>query len=180
MTDDGGTTPPRRGPALSPSRRWLLVGGVGLFVVLFVVVTTRGVGSGPELPPRTVEDQEFARQANAACARRLPELRRDRARRRSGEEGRETALAGTVERSADELERLAAEVRRLPVAATDQPEVTAWLHDWDAYVAVGRRFADALRRRDNSSYGTLASESTELSERIYAFAKANGMEECVF
>jgi len=150
------------------------------FVVLFGAVVVRGLNSGPELPPRTIEDQEFVRQANAACARSLPDLRRDRERRRTGEEGTEAALAGTVERASNELERLAGEVRGLPVSADDQADVSRWLGDWDAYLAIGRRFADALRRSDNKSYADISAESTELSQRIFAFSKANGISECVF
>ncbi|MDQ3573559.1 MAG: hypothetical protein M3378_06665 [Actinomycetota bacterium] len=168
----------RRSPP--PSGRWWLLAAGGLFVALFVIVVSRGLGGGPTLPPRTVEDQEFTRQANAACAGSLPELRRDRARRRTGDEGREEALAGTVQRAADDLERLAGEVRGLPVAAADQGEVARWLDDWDAYIATGRRFADALRAGDNKSYADISAQSTALSERIYAFSKANGLPDCVF
>jgi len=165
---------------VSPSHRWLLVAAGGLFVVLFVIVVVRGVGTAPKLPRRTVEDVAFVRQANTACTRTLPALQRDRARRRTGEESKAAALAGTVERTADELERLAAEVKGLPVDPGDQAEVSRWLEDWDAYVATGRRFADALRRNDDKSYAGLSSESTRLSERIFVFSKANGMSECVF
>ncbi|MDQ3569423.1 MAG: hypothetical protein M3396_02145 [Actinomycetota bacterium] len=170
---------PRRRHSPPPSGRWWLFAAGGLFLALFAIVVSRG-GDGPTLPPRTVEDQEFTRQANAACARRLPELRRDREQRRTGDEGREEALAGTVERAADELERLAVEVRGLPVAAADQGEVARWLDDWDAYIATGRRFADALRRGDNKSYADISAQSTALSERIYGFSKANGIPNCVF
>ncbi|MDP8975430.1 MAG: hypothetical protein M3N28_03505 [Actinomycetota bacterium] len=166
-------------PAPTP-RRWMLVAAGVLFVGLFGLVLVRGLNSGPKLPPRTVEDQEFVRQANAACARRLPELRKDRARRRTGDESKEAALAGTVDRTSNELERLTTEVRGLPVGGDDSVEVSRWLDDWDAYVATGRRFADSLRRRDNKSYAAISAESTELSERIYAFSEANGISECVF
>ncbi len=173
-----GTHGPGRPPP--PPHRWALIAAAVLFVVLFGVVFTRGLNSGPKLPPRTVEDQEFVRQANAACARTLPDLRRDRARRRTGDERKEEALAGTVERTTVELERLSGEVRDLPVSTDDRVEVSRWLDDWDAYVATGRRFADSLRRRDNKSYAAISAESTELSERIFAFSKANGISECVF
>ncbi len=174
--------PGTRGPGrpAPPSRRWVLVAAGALFVVLFGVVFARGLGSGPKLPPRTVEDQEFVRQANAACARSLPDLRQDRARRRTGDERKEAALAGTVDRTSDELERLTGEVRGLPVSADDQAEVSRWLDDWDAYVATGRSFADSLRRKDNKSYAGISAQSTELSERIFGFSKANGISECVF
>ena len=162
------------------SRRWVLIAAAALFILLFGVVFVRGLNSGPKLPPRTVEDQEFVRQANASCARSLPDLRRDRARRRTGDENKEAALAGTVDRTSDELARLTAEVRGLPVSDGDQAEVRRWLDDWDAYVVTGRRFADSLRRSDNKSYAGISAESNELSERIFGFSKANGISECVF
>ena len=158
----------------------MIVAAGGLFVVLFAIVVGRGLGSGPKLPPRTVEDQEFVRQANGSCARSLPALREDRERRRNEDEGREGAVAGTVERAAAELERLAGEIRGLPVAAADQADVAGWLGNWDAYIANGRRFADALRRGDTKSYGDISAESSELSEMIYGFSKANGLSECIF
>ena len=167
---------PRRPPP-SPFVRWGLLGGIGLFVVLFVAAIVSR--SGPDLPPRTVEDQEFVRRANAACARSLPALREDR-QQRDPNQREEAVLEARVERTADELERLEADVRSIPIAPADQAEVGRWLDDWDAYIAVGRRFADALGRRDNKSYGRIAAESTRFSERIFAFAKANGMPECVF
>lgn len=178
MSDEG--EPPAAGkagrPRASPFVRWGLAGGVAVFVALLITVIAGN--RGPELPPRTVQDQEFVRRANAACERVLPPLREDRQRRaRSGEEA---AVRRSMERAADELERLAGEVRAIPVAADDQADVGRWLGDWDAYVDVGRRFADALGRRDDDSYGPLAAESSRLSERIFAFSQANGVRECVF
>ncbi len=134
---------------------------------------------GLDLPPRTVEDEEFVRQANTACERSLRPLREERDRRQRGESD-EAALRRRVERAADEIERLSGEVRALPVAPDDQPDVHRWLDDWGAFVAVGRRFADAIGREDSKSYGQIVAESTELSERIFVFARANGMPECTF
>ncbi len=158
-------------------RRWVTVAAIGFVVVLGL--TFAAGRRGPDLPPRTVEDAEFVRQANAACQRILRPLREERDRRQRGESD-EAALRRRVERAANEIERLSGEVRALPVAAGDQPDVVRWLDDWDAYVAVGRRFADAIGQEDNKSYGQIAAESNELSQRIFVFAQANGMPECVF
>jgi hypothetical protein len=153
------------------------VGGIGFVAVM--VVTIAASRRGMDLPPRTVEDVEFVRQADAACERALRPLREERDRRSRGESD-EAALKRRVERAADEIERLSGEVRALPVAAGDQPEVARWLDDWDAYIAVGRRFADAIGREDTKSYGQIAADSSDLSERIFVFSQANGMRECVF
>lgn len=152
---------------------------VGIVVLVVLVVTFLAGRRGPDLPPRTVEDADFVRQANAACERALRPLREERDRR-DQDESDEQALRRRVGRAADEIERLSDEVRALPVDLGDQPEVSRWLDDWDAYVAVGRRFADAIGREDNKSYGRIAAESSELSERIFVFSQANGMPECVF
>ncbi len=146
-----------------------------MVVAISVLASRRAL----DLPPRTVEDAEFVRQANAACQRALRPLREERDRR-NRDESDEEALRRRVERAADEIERLSDEVRALPVDLGDQPEVNRWLDDWDAYVAVGRRFADAIGREDTESYGRIAAESSELSERIFVFAQANGMPECAF
>lgn len=161
-------------------KRWLLVGAGGLFVLLFVIVIGRGIDGGPRLPPQTVEDAEFVRLANATCERTMPRLRRDRERRRTGDEGREAAVASAVERAADELQRLSGEIRQLPVAPGDKTDVSGWLDDWDAYVGNGRRFADALRRSDEKSYADISAEGSALSERIFAFSEANGLDACIF
>ncbi len=158
-------------------RRWLVVIGIGTAVVL--AITFAAGRRGLDLPPRTVDDAEFVAQANAACERTLRPLREDRDRRQRGETD-EAALRRRVLRAADDIERLSDEVRALPLAAGDQPDVYRWLDDWDAYVAVGRRFADVIGREDNKSYGQIAAQSAELSERIFVFAKANGMPECAF
>lgn len=158
-------------------RRWAVVAGAGFLVVL--VITFLAGRRGLDLPPRTVEDAEFTHQANAACTRALRPLREERDRR-DRDETDEEALRRRVSRAADEIERLADEVRAIPVDLGDQPEVNRWLDDWDAYVAVGRRFADAIGRDDTKSYGRIAAESSELSERIFVFAHANGMPECAF
>lgn len=161
------------------TRRWVLLGGGALAVSLLLTVAVGGMGRGPELPPRTIEDRDFARQADAHCARALPPLRRDRPERPE-DAADEPALAGRVERTADRLRQLADELRALPVAPGDQADVERWLADWDAYSDIGQRFADALRRRDAEAYESVSAQGNTVSRRLFLFARANGMPRCVF
>jgi hypothetical protein len=76
---------------------------------------------------------------------------------------------------------LVARLRALPVSATDQAAVSAWLSDWDTYVAYGQTFAEAVRvggdgaliKRDAASQGALR-------RRLRAFAAVNNMRPCRF
>lgn len=158
-------------------RRWSLFAGAAVVAAVVVLFGTAGVTQRPELPPRSVEDAEFARRANASCSRALPALRRQQ--REGGRASDDPALAPRVDRAADGLQRLVGELRAIPVAPADQPEVDRWLDDWDGFVSVGRRFADALRRRDARARATTETEGNRFSRRIFGFAKANGMPACV-
>lgn len=159
-------------------RRRLILGGLGAGGAVLLGLSW-ALGSGPDLPPRTLADRDFARRAEAVCARTLPTLRRDRPEAR--ETRRDSAtLAGEVERAADGLAGVAGRLRSLPVAAGDEAEVDRWLDDWDAYVAVGRRYAEALRRDDREAYTAVADQGRPLTRRVFLYARANGMPACVF
>ena len=147
-------------------------------VAALVALAARTTGSGPQLPPRTIEDRSFARRANAVCARALPALREERPERGEGPADA-PSLAGRVDRAADRLADVVAELRALPVAASDQADVDRWLDDWDAYVAVGHRYAEALRQGDRKTFTSVASLGNPLSRRIFEFSAANGMPRCV-
>ena len=41
---------------------------------------------------------------------------------------------------------------RLPRKAANETEIDAWLDEFDAYIAAGRHYADALRTGDESKY----------------------------
>lgn len=154
--------------------RWPLVVAAA---VLGVAGLSRSLGRGPEIPPRSVHDAAFTRRADAACARALPALRRDRPVVRE-DTGTGADLAGRVERAAAGLEGLAGRLRALPVAAADRPRVDRWLDDWDAYAAAGRRYARALRTGDQAAVGRAGPRGEHLARRIYLFSRANGMDRC--
>ncbi|HEX2064960.1 MAG TPA: hypothetical protein VHE80_11130 [Acidimicrobiales bacterium] len=150
-----------------------------LAVVAVVLVTGSLFGCSEDLPPRTVQDTGFIRAANAACAKALPPLREARPKRGEGSRDR-VVIARQVDRAAERLKVLADDLRDLPVAAADRAEVEGWLDTWDAYVAVGHRFATALRDEGEKTAASVSAEDDELSRRIALFAQANDMPECVF
>lgn len=157
-------------------RRWLIA---GLAVAAIAVAAgARALGSGPDLPPRTVADRSFARRADAVCARALPPLRRARPEP-GAQKGDNRAVAAQVDRAADGLAGVVGQLRALPVAGPDEADVGRWLDDWDAYVGVGRRYADAVRRDRTETADSVAAPGQALSRRIFRFSKANGMPACV-
>jgi hypothetical protein len=166
-------------PPRWPKRWWLWLVAASVVVLGVPLLTLRMGNDAPDLPPRTVEDQEFVREANDTCRRVLVPLREERPQRDGDRQLRnEAALASRIDRTADGLSQLTAELRRLPLAVDDQADVNRWLDDWDGYAAVGHRYAEALRRQDEDSYRSITDEGTELGKRVWAFARANGMADC--
>ena len=158
-------------------RRWgLLAGGAVLFGVILVSVPA-WLDTSPDIPPRSVADVGFTDRAEALCAEALPPLRADRPESRE-DTGTPAAFARRIDRAAAGLERVAGDLRALPVAAADAAEVDAWLDDWDAYAAVGRRYADRIRTEDESAADEIEEQGSELSTGIFVFARSNGMPSC--
>jgi hypothetical protein len=159
--------------------RWWLVASIALLLGLVVVSAPVWLGSGPDIPPRSVADAEFTTEAERICARRLPALREDRPETRE-DTGTEEAFARRIDAAADGLEKLVAELRAVPVAATDGDagQVDGWLDDWDAYVAVGRRYAERTRAGDDDASNDARAEAAPLERRIFLFARSNDMDSC--
>lgn len=161
-------------------RRWAQ--GVGtLLVGALVVLTLFAIrGDVPAVPERTVADTRFTEAANGLCARRLPDIRKQPPQPGGDERpSADEAFARRVERTADDLAELVVDLRALPVASADRPDVEGWFRQWDVFVNVGHRYADAIRTAGNRTRIEVASEGDAPSRRIYAFAMANGMPDCV-
>lgn len=171
----GEPTPPA---PVRPTRRWL-VGGAVVVAVVFFVLFAVSLSRGPDIPPRSVGDLAFTRRAEAACKSVLPKLQAQRPQ--LGEKPKDEAelVASKVERTADGLEKLVAQLRALPVAAGDEVRVDRWLDDWDSYIAVGRRYTADLQRDDNDAAVRAARDGDPLTRRVYLFSKSNGMPSCV-
>lgn len=130
-------------------------------------------GDEPDAP--RIDDAAFARQAERVCAKELPPLRADL----TDDEPREPGeVAPTIEARADSLDELVRALKAVEVQPDSRSEVEAWLGDWDAYIDVGRRYAEALREGDPDRYSAVADEGLAPQARISAFARTNGFESC--
>src|SRR3954468_6600394 len=98
-------------------RRWAIVGGAGVVILALALISMPRHNDGP----RVVGDQSFVGAANAKCRANLANLRPPYV----GEGKQPTAqqVAVSVEQVAAGLDRLADDLRGLPVTATDQSHV---------------------------------------------------------
>ncbi|MEO7837237.1 MAG: hypothetical protein ABIS21_06305 [Acidimicrobiales bacterium] len=167
------------GPARRRSPRWWLVVGAVVVALAAFVLFVASLSRGPRIPPRSVTDISYTRGAEAACKRVLPALRAQRPQPGDKPKDEAELVAEKVERTADGLEQLVVRLRALPVAAGDQGRVGRWLDDWDAYIAVGRRYTNELRQGENEASTRAARDGDPLTRRVYLFSRANGMPTCV-
>lgn len=173
----------RHAAATARRRKWWTRGIGTVLAGGLVVLTIFAVrGDVPAVPARTVEDRAFTDAAQALCAEAMPAIRRQPPQAGDDDDrpSADEALARRVEGTADDLGALVERLRALPVAAADAEEVAAWFHDWDLFVDVGHRYAAKVRTGDREEYTAVGAEGDAPSRRIYAFAKANGMPDCVF
>jgi hypothetical protein len=140
-----------------------------------VVVALGAVACGDSAPTATINDPNFVRQANAVCRPAVPKLRAPDRKATST-----TRLkAATIDATAEGVADVAADLRALPVRVADRPAVRAWLADWDRFVAVGHRYADAVQDNDPDRYTKIDDDAVKLAERIGRFAKGNGIDDCI-
>lgn len=130
-------------------------------------------GGGPEA--QTIDDPQFTSAAQALCAEQLPPLRADITDDTPREPGE---VAPVVDERADDLEAVVVELRRIDVDPAARAVVDGWFEDWDLYIDVGRRYADALRGGDPDEYSKVAAEGSEPQARISTFARTNDFEAC--
>lgn len=173
--------PPERAQRRARRRRWALYAGGGAALAALASFGLSSLTSGLDLPPRTVFDRAFIRQADAECTRVLPSLRE-----RRPEPGVENATTvdetlERVEQATEDLEGLVARLRSLSVASVDQRDIDGWLDDWDRYIAIGRRYATLLRSGDDEREAAdVANTGRPVETEIAAFAVANAMRACAF
>jgi hypothetical protein len=144
-------------------------------VAAVIVVALGAVACGDDAPTATINDPAFVRKANAVCRPSIPKLRAPDRKATST-----TALRpGTIDATADGVAAVAAELKTIPVRSQDQSRVKAWLADWDRFVAVGHRYAAAVKADDPDRYTRIDDEAVDLAQRIGRFAKGNGIDECI-
>ena len=168
----------QRQRAVERSRRarrtmWVLAAFVAIGLVGIVLGGLR-IASLSE--SATIDDQAFVRRADAEC---LGAQRRvDRLEPVAADAGDE-ATADGIDAYVGELERLVASLTAIEVAAPDREAVDGWLDDWNAYTAIGRRYADDLRSGDEDAARAESEHSRGIAQDLGGFALANGMADCI-
>jgi hypothetical protein len=179
----GGPSGTGTGVATQPPRRrlsWSIF--TVLFGVLFVAVSIKAVTSKPALPPRTVFDAQFISNANELCRAELGPLRDARPEPGSPEgknPGSKEKVAGQVDDVADKLTAIAAGLRGIDVQLADRADVDGWLAEWDRYIDIGHRYADAVQE-EAPRQGKLVEDGARSGQRANLFAKANKLDDCTF
>ncbi|HET7490176.1 MAG TPA: DUF2510 domain-containing protein [Acidimicrobiales bacterium] len=172
---DGPGTPPAAGGG--SNRRWYLLAGAALVLAIAMVSLPLWLTSGTEPPQRTIQDDAFVEQADAACADALPAIKKSRPKSKE-DTGTPAAFAARIDAAAGSLGDLVAKLRAIPVPEADRAHVEPWLTDWDEYIDVGHRYADAVRTGNREQRAQLDTKSRLLERRIFLFAKGNDMPNC--
>jgi hypothetical protein len=74
---------------------------------------------------------------------------------------------------------MARSLRALPVGAANAPAARRWLDALDRFVAIGPRYAAAIRSGDERRAEDIANEGDAPSHRFNVTARANGIDHCV-
>lgn len=125
-------------------------------------------------PGGFIGDDRFVSEANRICsraARQRPEP--------ANEESTMAERADTVARSAAVMGEMVKRLREIPVARADAQEVDAWLDRWEEFVAVGHRYADAIRA-NSPDLTDIGNEGDAPASDINGFAANNGLDDCVW
>ncbi|MBV8958385.1 MAG: hypothetical protein JO087_06415, partial [Actinobacteria bacterium] len=132
-------------------------------------------------PGRTMTDPTFERGADAICARTLPKLRAVRDKNPPDQTSKKAlnALADKVDDVSTKLTAFVAEVRTVPVQPQNKAQVDAWLHQWDVYITIGHRYADAVRTGNDKAYSAVAKQGVAPVKAIGKFARGNHIDACV-
>jgi hypothetical protein len=148
---------------------------LGGLAAVILLLFAGGACTDDSRPAATIDDPAFVRHANTACRAKVAKLRAPDRKTPST-----TALKpATIDATADGLAAVAAELRTIPVRAEDEARVRAWLADWDRFIAVGHRYAAAVKAGDEEGYTKIDDEAVDLAQRIGRFARGNGIDECI-
>jgi len=152
----------------------VLLGGAAVLYGATAYLTTKR-------PGRTMTDPTFEREADAVCARTLPTLRAVRDKNPSSDQSKKAlnALADKVDEVSTKLTTFVAELRTVPVEAQNKAQVDAWLHQWDVYITIGHKYADAVRTGNDKRYSAVAKEGVAPVRAIAKFARGNHIDACV-
>jgi len=158
------------------ARRWRFA-SVLLIVGIVLGAIAYNRGNSPR-PAPTINDQGFVAAANRLCLKTLPGLRATRIPVKS-EDDREAETAAAIDSASSGVDALVVRLRSLEVTSAAAAEVDAWLEQWGAYTAAGRRYAAAIRRGDPREYGRVDDESVAPLNAISRFSRGNRIDACI-
>jgi hypothetical protein len=124
----------------------------------------------------TFRDATFVRDADAVCAQSQTKVRDGQL---PGEDATLEQRATSVERIDSILTDMAHSLRALPVDDIDALPVERWLDDLDSFIAVGPRYAAAIRSGDERHAEDVGNEGDAPNDRFNAAARANGIKHCL-
>ncbi|GAC1318421.1 MAG: hypothetical protein NVSMB12_17240 [Acidimicrobiales bacterium] len=151
----------------------VLGAGIGARYLFFTSPDEAATSHAPR-----IADRGFEKAASSVCARYVHVF--DTATTLSKEPSQ--AQAGDFLQSiATDFDTMVTQLKALPVTAADQPAVTQWLADWDAYDEYGHEYAAAVRTGAERDLVTHDSARIgALRRRRNGFAHANSMGTCAF
>ena len=89
------------------------------------------------------------------------------------------ARAADIERVARELEDMARKLRALPIGSVDASVVNRWLDELDAFIAVGHRYATAIRSGDLARAEEVGGEGAKPGSAFNATSRRNDIDNCL-
>lgn len=122
-----------------------------------------------------IGDRAFLASANARCVRTEKAVVNPNRQSLTGD-----AEARRIDALATGWEAMVVDLRALPLAADDAPEVDRWLRAWNQWTTHGRQYADALRDGDERAASEILRQSQTENATMSRFALVNGVNDCLF
>jgi hypothetical protein len=160
-------------PPRGPRWRWVVIGsiiGIGSIVWIagFIAYATH------DHPGGFIGDRGFIDAADAVCRKARASLPPPAALDATQEERARAVEAGHAWMTA-----LVDELAVIPVQEADRDEVRWWIARWRALLAVGPKYAEALRTGDPEIFVPIGNLGDQPARDINTFATNNGIDACV-
>lgn len=176
----GGPVPARpdmQSAPVPPQRRrrcrWVVIGsfiGIGSVAWIggFIAFATH------DHPGGFIGDRGFIDAANAACRKARAALPPS-----AGPDASQEERARVVEAVHAWMTALVDELAVIPVPDGDRDEVRWWIARWRKLIAVGPKYAEAIRTGDPEIYVPIGNLGDQPARDINTFATNNGIDACV-
>lgn len=166
----------------APTRSWTVgrIAAIATMVAIIVFWTWIFAGGPKKQNPDYLDDRRFANRTEQRCK----DLRAELAKLPTASATPTPAERVPVLEQATELvDQMVHEIAAdAPRTGDDAVSVKGWLHDWRAYVAARREYAEKLRTDPKAEF--LLTESgvkgitQPVDETIEVFAQVNGIPDC--